>query len=47
VYLDTTVQDGVRYISPIQAYLELASGGKREQQAAEPLRRDILGFNYR
>jgi len=46
-YLDATVQDGVRYISPIQAYLELASGGKREQQAAEPLRRDILGFNYR
>lgn len=33
-------------ISPLQAYLELSNGGKREQEAAVPLRTNILAREY-
>lgn len=34
------------WISPLQSYLQLASGGKREQQAAAQIRNDLLTFKY-
>ena len=33
-------------ISPLEAYLELSNGGKREQEAAEPLRTNLLAREY-
>lgn len=33
-------------ISPIEAYLELSNGSKREQEAAEPLRNNLLAREY-
>jgi hypothetical protein len=33
-------------ISPVEAYLELSNGGKREQEAAEPLRTNLLAREY-
>jgi hypothetical protein len=33
-------------ISPVEAYLELSNGGKREQEAAEPLRINLLAREY-
>jgi hypothetical protein len=46
VYFDRRDLSPIPYISPLQAYLELSNGGKREQEAAEPLRGDILTFRY-
>ncbi|MCA1635375.1 MAG: hypothetical protein LC802_17230 [Acidobacteria bacterium] len=46
VYFDRRDLGPIPYISPLQAYLELSKGGKREQEAAEPLRDDILTFRY-
>jgi hypothetical protein len=34
------------WTSPLQVYLELAAGGKREQQAAMQIRADLLAFKY-
>ena len=45
VYFDRKVLGAIPYISPLQAYLELSKGGKREQEAAEPLRAEILAVN--
>lgn len=33
-------------ISPVEAYLELSNGGKREQEAAAPLRTNLLAREY-
>ncbi len=38
--------EGVYYISPLQVYLELASGGKREQDTAEKIAAGLLKFRY-
>lgn len=35
VYFDPWAEAGCPWASPVQAYLELATGGKREQEAAE------------
>jgi len=34
------------YVSPIQIYLELATGGKREREAAEQMVDDIVNYRY-
>jgi hypothetical protein len=46
VYFDRRETGPIPSISPLQAYLELSKGGKREQEAAEPLRADILARRY-
>jgi hypothetical protein len=46
VYFDRRKTGPTPFISPLQAYLELSKGGKREQEAAEPLRADILARRY-
>ena len=38
--------DGMFWMSRLQVYLQLATGGKREQQAALPIRADLLAFKY-
>lgn len=43
VYFDPTNRDEVPYASPVQAYLELASGDKRQRETAEQVRRFLLG----
>lgn len=42
VYFDRRRRDGFVWTSPIQTYLELATGRQREQQTAEQLRDDLL-----
>ncbi|HEX8830840.1 MAG TPA: hypothetical protein VF705_06730 [Longimicrobium sp.] len=46
VFFDAREEDGMLYASPLQIYLELANGGKREQEVAEPLRADLLAFRF-
>lgn len=46
IYFDRRRADGVYWISPLQAYLELASSGKRERETAEQIRQDLLDFRY-
>lgn len=46
VYFDRREPGPIPIISPLEAYLELSKGGKREQEAAEPLRADILALRY-
>jgi len=43
VYFDTRDSDGVTWASPVQTYLELANGEKREREIAEHVRRRVLG----
>ena len=45
-YFDRREIGPIPIISPVEAYLELSKGGKREQEAAEPLRADILVRRY-
>jgi hypothetical protein len=47
IYFDRREYNGKYYISPIQAYLELATGGKRERETAEQMREDITNFRYK
>jgi hypothetical protein len=42
VYFQREEQGGTYCTSRLQVYLELASGGKREQQAARPIQADLL-----
>lgn len=42
VYFDPFRKAGVNWCSRLQIYLELGSGGKREQDAAQALRENIL-----
>lgn len=46
VYFDRREENGFYWVSPLQAYLELASGGKREQQASQQIRPDLLRQNH-
>ena len=42
VYFDLDEEDGIPWISALQTYLILASGGKREQEAAAQIRPDLI-----
>jgi hypothetical protein len=42
VYFDTRDEDEQPFASPIQVWLELAAGDKRQKDAAEQVRRGIL-----
>jgi len=42
VYFDRRLRDGFFWTSPVQTYLELANGGKRERDIAEQLRAGLL-----
>ena len=42
VFFDPRIEDGVIFASPIQTYLELANGDKRQKDAAKQVRRGIL-----
>lgn len=46
VYFDRRETGPIPVMSPLQAYLELSKGGKREKEAAAPLRADILTRRY-
>jgi hypothetical protein len=48
VYFDRRYEPslGYYYTSPLQVYLELATGGKREKETAEQIAEDILNFRY-
>jgi hypothetical protein len=46
VYFDRRDAGPIPVISPLQAYLELSQGGKREMEVAEPLIRDLLARRY-
>jgi hypothetical protein len=46
-FLGRRLRGRVFWVSPLQAYLELASGDKRDKQAADSLRDDLLKFRYR
>lgn len=46
VFFDAREDHGIAYASPLQIYLELANGGKREQEIAQPLRADLLAFRF-
>jgi hypothetical protein len=46
VYFDRRDIGPIPIISPVEAYLELSKGGKREQEAAEPLRTNLLAREY-
>jgi hypothetical protein len=41
-YFESIEQDGVDYASPVQTYLELMSGEKRQREAAIQVREYIL-----
>jgi hypothetical protein len=41
-YFESFEQDGVEYASPVQAYLELASGDKRQKETADQVREYVL-----
>lgn len=48
VYFDRRwiLTENTYFTSPVQVYLELATGGKREQETAETIAEGILNFNY-
>jgi hypothetical protein len=43
-FFDVREEDGFVWCAPLQVYLELANGGKREREVAEQLRPDLLSF---
>ncbi|MFQ5743778.1 MAG: hypothetical protein ACE5HV_09350 [Acidobacteriota bacterium] len=43
IYFDRRKDEGICWTSPVQTYLELATGGKREREIGEELRPKILG----
>lgn len=45
VYFDPSTENQFPFISPLQTYLMLAAGGKREQEAAAQLRPDLVAAN--
>lgn len=47
VYYGRRRENGQVWASPLQIYLELRNGGKREMQAAEQIRTNLLAFRYR
>ena len=48
VYFDRrcSLSDGVYYTSPLQTYLDLTTGGKREIETAEQIAKKLLKFEY-
>jgi hypothetical protein len=42
VFFDTAEDSGFKWCSPLETYLQLMQGGKREQETAAALREDIL-----
>lgn len=42
VYFDRQIIDGVNQVSPVQVYLELTNGTKREREISEPLKAKLL-----
>lgn len=46
VYFDRRSRDGFFWTSPVQAYLELAAGGKREREVAQQMRGELLAGEY-
>jgi hypothetical protein len=42
LYFDRREMDGAYWVSPLEAYLMLTKGGKREKEAAEQIRPDLL-----
>jgi hypothetical protein len=46
VFFDAREDSGFRWCSPLQIYLELVNGGKRQREVAEQLRPDLLDFRY-
>lgn len=46
VYFDRRLQDGFYWTSPLETYLALRAGGKRERESAEQMRVEIKGFRY-
>ena len=42
VFSDARNKDGVPFASPVQTYLELSAGDRRQKDAAEQVRRGIL-----
>ncbi len=42
VFFDPRVEEGLSFASPVQTYLELANGDKRQKDAAEQVKRGIL-----
>lgn len=42
VYFDMRIENGIPIASPVQTYLELASGDKRDQETAEQIQERIL-----
>lgn len=45
-YFGRVCDGGVYWTSPLQVYLELAKGGKRAEQAAAPIRDDLIAFAF-
>ncbi len=46
VYFDRRWKNGFYWTSPIEVYLELSAGGKRERETGEQMRGDIEKFRY-
>jgi DNA-binding transcriptional ArsR family regulator len=46
VFFDAREHRGRLCCAPLQVYLELAGGGKRERELAESMRADLLAFRY-
>jgi hypothetical protein len=46
VFFDARMRGVWRLSSPLQIYLELAGGGKREREIAETLRPDLLAYRF-
>ena len=46
VYFDRRKEEGVYWTSPVQTYLELAIGGKREQEIAKEMRPRLLRGDF-
>ena len=46
VYFDRRRTGNIPYAPPLQVYLELATGGKRERETASQLRDDLLEYRY-
>jgi hypothetical protein len=46
VFFDARNDRGWLCCAPLQIYLELARGGKREREIAESMRPDLLAYRY-
>lgn len=46
IYFDRRERDGFYWLSPVQVYLELAAGGKRERETASQLRESLINASF-